>query len=170
MSRLILLRHAKSDGPAGVEDHDRPLGKRGRRDAAHIGAAMGARALIPDLAVVSTARRTRETWDLVKPSLGTVPERFDDSIYEAEPEAILAAIRSTGRRIGMLLIIGHNPGLELTAAYLTAGGSGRERMLGKFPTGALAAIDFANDDWRQIGQGQGALSLFLVPAELAEKR
>jgi len=166
MPRLILLRHAKSDWPAGVADHDRPLGKRGRRDAPLIGAAMAARALVPELAIVSTATRTRQTWDLVKPALGPVPERFERAIYEAEPEAILAVIRAVDDGCGTLLIVGHNPGLELIAGFLSAKGLQRERMAEKFPTGALAVIDFGNGGWRDVRRGQGELALFLVPGGL----
>ena len=166
MRRLMLLRHAKSDWPAGVEDHERPLAKRGRKDGPRIGAAMAAQDLLPDLAIVSTAQRTRQTWDLVKPALGSIPERFDASIYEASPEAILKAIRSTSGAIKSLLIIGHNPGLELTAAFLAASGSARAALTTKFPTGALAVIDFEVEAWREIARGQGVLALFLTPAEL----
>src|SRR5438105_2422284 len=127
MRRLMLLRHAKSDWPKGASDHDRPLGPRGRHDAPHMGEEMGLRGLRPDLAVISTARRARETWDLVAPHLGAVAQRFEDGIYEAEPKAILALIRSIDDAVGTLLVVGHNPGLEMTARYLIGGGVERLR-------------------------------------------
>jgi len=166
MRRLMLLRHAKSDWPTGVEDHERPLGKRGRRDAPRMGEAMRERGFVPALALVSTAKRTRQTWDLVKPALGAVPERFEKAIYEAEPEAILEVIRATPAAVPSLLLVGHNPGLELTAAFLAADGPERRALAGKFPTAALAVIDFAGESWHDIGQGQGTLTLFLTPAGL----
>ena len=69
MKRLLLLRHAKSAWPEGVEDHDRPLGDRGRRDAPRMGAYMASAGLQPGFALVSSARRTQETWALVEPAL-----------------------------------------------------------------------------------------------------
>jgi phosphohistidine phosphatase len=166
MRRLILLRHAKSDWPAGVEDHERPLGKRGRRDGPRIGKAMMEQGLVPAQAIISTAQRTRQTWDLVKPALGPVPERFERSIYEADPAAILKVIRATPADVPSLLIIGHNPGLELVAAFLSGHCAERAALTTKFPTGAIAVIDFNAGSWRDVGQGQGALVLFLTPAEL----
>ena len=68
MKRLLLLRHAKSAWPDGVEDHDRPLSDRGRRDAPRMGAYIAAAGLRPDFALVSSARRTQETWALVAPA------------------------------------------------------------------------------------------------------
>lgn len=166
--RLMLLRHAKSDWPGGVEDHERPLGPRGRRDAPRMGEAMALRGLVPQLAVVSTALRTRETFDLIAPHLGEPPHRLEGMIYEAEPEAILSVVRATPPQIASLLVVGHNPGLELTATYLIGAGRGslRDRLGEKFPTAALAVIDFAGMDWPEIARGQGRLELFLTPADL----
>jgi phosphohistidine phosphatase len=168
MRRLMLLRHAKSDWPKGVADHDRPLGPRGRRDAPHMGEEIALRGLRPDLAVVSSAQRTRETWDLVAPHLGDIPHRFERAIYEADPKAILAVIRAIDDAIGTLLVVGHNPGLEVTATYLIGGGAGRlrDRLGEKFPTAALAVIEFDEGGWHDIGQGRGRLALFLTPKDL----
>jgi phosphohistidine phosphatase len=74
--RLLLFRHAKSDSPQGGSDHERPLGPRGRHDAPRMGEEMARRGLKPELALVSTATRTRETFALVKPFLPEVPARF----------------------------------------------------------------------------------------------
>ncbi|MDQ0473050.1 SixA phosphatase family protein [Labrys wisconsinensis] len=168
MRRLMLLRHAKSDWPKGVSDRDRPLGPRGRHDAPHMGEEMALRGLKPDLAVISTAQRTRETWELVAPCLGPVEHRFESAIYEAEPKAILALIRAIDDGVGTLLVIGHNPGLELTAALLIGGGAERlrDRLGEKFPTAALAVIEFHEGGWADIGQGRGELALFLTPRDL----
>ena len=166
MRRLMLLRHAKSDWPAGVEDHERPLAKRGLRDAPRMGKEMAARGLVPALVLVSTAMRTRQTWDLVRPSFGAVAERREKAIYEAQPEAILRVIRATPADMPSLLVIGHNPGLELTASFLAGDGPQHRALSVKFPTCALAVIDFEAQSWQEIGQGQGTLALFLTPAGL----
>ena len=166
MRRLILLRHAKSDWPAGIADHERPLGKRGRKDGPRIGEAMATRGLVPAQAIVSTALRTRQTWDLVKPALGDVPERFEAKIYEADPATILKVIRATPPSVPSLLVVGHNPGLELVAAHLAASCEDRAVLTTKFPTGAFAVIDFNTKAWSDVAQGQGTLALFMIPAEL----
>ena len=84
MLRLLLLRHAKSDWPDGVDDHDRPLAERGRRAGPLMARYMTGEGLIPDLALISTARRTRETWELLRPVIGNgIRWREEPRIYEA---------------------------------------------------------------------------------------
>ena len=168
LRRLMLLRHAKSDWPGGVADRDRPLAPRGRHDAPRMGEEMARRGLRPDLALVSTARRTLETFALVSPFLGPLEERFEAAIYEAQPETILGVVRAVADEVETCLVIGHNPGLELLAGFLIGEGSHRlrDRLGEKFPTTALAVIDFPDGDWRTIGRGTGRLSLFLTPADI----
>jgi phosphohistidine phosphatase len=164
--RLMLLRHAKSDWPNGVADKDRPLGPRGRHDAPHMGEEMARRGLVPDLAMISTAQRARETWSFVRPFFPNVREHFERRIYDASTAEILEVIRDVGSDVGTLLLVGHNPSLELLASQLI--GRGSERLRGKlgekFPTCALAVIDFGNPDWCSVATGR--LSLFLTPADI----
>lgn len=167
MKRLMLLRHAKSDYPAGVSDHERPLGPRGRRDAPRMGQQMARRALLPNHVIASTALRTRETLTLIEPYLGPHTLRYERAIYEASPEAILRVIRAAEPAVASLLIVGHNPGLEQTASFLVKGGGTAADPLGeKFPTAALAVLDFDIDDWANIAGHQGELVLFLTPKML----
>ncbi|WP_439626436.1 SixA phosphatase family protein [Shinella sp.] len=170
MKRLLLLRHAKSAWPDGVEDHDRPLGDRGRRDAPRMGIHMAAAGLEPDFALVSSARRTQETWALVAPAFArpclsrTVP-----SIYEAAPAAILAAIHEAPDESGTLLVIGHNPGFEELAALLAQQGEANAlgRLRTKYPTAGLAVIAFDSERWADIAPGSGRLEAFVTPKTLA---
>jgi phosphohistidine phosphatase len=168
LRRLMLLRHAKSDWPGGVADRDRPLAPRGRHDAPRMGEEMARRGLHPDLALVSTARRTLETFALVTPFLAPKAERFEAAIYEAEAPAILEVVRRVEDQVGTLLVVGHNPGLERLAADLIGGGSERlrDRLGEKFPTAALAVIDFEAAHWRDIKRGEGRLALFLTPGDI----
>ena len=92
MRRLILLRHAKSDRPAGVRDLERPLNKRGKRVAPVVGERIAAEGLRPDLALVSPSQRTRETWDAMKGALGDPPGETVAEIYEAAAEARSAGL------------------------------------------------------------------------------
>jgi phosphohistidine phosphatase len=166
--RLMLFRHAKSDWPQGVADKERPLGPRGRHDAPRMGEEIARRGLKPDLALVSPARRTRETWELAGAFLAGVPHKLDDRIYEAGPSEILAVIQGAEDAIHTLLLVGHNPGLELTASFLVGEGSRRlrERLGEKFPTAALALIEFPDTEWREVGRGKGRLALFLTPDDI----
>src|SRR3712207_3973487 len=112
MRRLMLLRHAKAAPPDGMADIDRPLAERGRQALPHVAAHLADEQLFPDLALVSTARRARETWDAVAPRLGDVPVRFEPRIYEAPPERLLAVVRNVEPEVRTLLMVGHNPGVE----------------------------------------------------------
>ncbi len=145
MHRLILLRHAKSDYPLGVVDHDRPLSARGERNAASI--AVRLRQFLPAdatvQAVVSTARRTEQTWSIVTEQL-SIPHWTDSSLYLAEPETINEVASIIDADVG--IIVGHNPGLEILARDLAVGTLVSDPITGaviqeKFPTSAFAVID-----------------------------
>jgi phosphohistidine phosphatase len=167
MKRLMLLRHAKSDWTAGVSDHERPLAPRGQRDAPRMGQQLARRALLPGHVIASTARRTRETLALIEPYLGSHSLHYERAIYEASPEAILRVIRAVEPTVESLLIVGHNPGLEQTASFLVkGGGTAVDPLDNKFPTAALAVLDFEIGDWADIAGHQGELTLFLTPKML----
>lgn len=168
MRRLILLRHAKSDWPDEVEDHERPLGPRGLRDAPRMGEALAARGFVPDHALVSSARRTRETYDLVAPSFPPLGVTIEPTIYEADARMILAAIRKAPASARTLLVVGHNPGLETLAPALLRDGDREPFLRGheKFPTGAALVMALPSEDWASMPLGTGTVELFLVPREL----
>lgn len=168
MRRLLLLRHAKSDWSKGVLDADRPLASRGRDAAPRMGAYLRDEQLFPDLALVSPARRARETWDLVRPALGEVEMRFEPRIYEAPVERLLAVVREVEPAIRTLLMIGHNPGLADMAKRLVGHGDryAFARLAQKYPTAGLAVIDFATEDWAGMGLGEGRIDRFVTPKSL----
>jgi len=170
MRRLLLLRHAKAErSQSGGRDHDRILAKRGREDAAAIGAYLVRHKLIPDQALVSTSARTRETWALVAKAFAKPPPvEFEDTIYEAEPEAILKAVRATERTVRTLLLVGHNPGMQQLAGMLIASGNveARQQLLEEFPTAAFAMISFAVQDWENLHANGGRLEHFVTPHTL----
>ncbi|AMN43327.1 SixA phosphatase family protein [Rhodoplanes sp. Z2-YC6860] len=170
MRRLLLLRHAKAERlQSGGRDHDRILAKRGREDAAAVGAYLVRHKLIPDLALVSTSARTRETWGLVAKIFPKVPPaEFEGTIYEAEPEAILDAVRATEPEVRTLLVVGHNPGMQQLAGILIASGEveARQRLLEEFPTSAFATISFATGSWDGLHANGGRLEHFVTPQTL----
>ncbi|MBD8907428.1 SixA phosphatase family protein [Methylorubrum zatmanii] len=169
MRRLLLLRHAKSAYPTGVADLDRPLAPRGQEAAPLMGAYIAREGLRPDHAMVSPARRTQETWDLVRVELPDTGMETVPSLYEAPAGRILDAIRSAPAGVESLLVIGHNPGLgDLALRLVGDGPKGLQRDLReKFPTAALAVLDFATEGWEGIAYGEGKLLRFVRPRQLA---
>jgi len=173
MLTLTLLRHAKSnwDDPS-LEDFDRPLGRRGRDAAPKMGKALAARGLKPDLIVCSSAVRARQTLELVLDAFGSPTPHvvYDDAIYMAMPEVLLARLRAHAGSDAPrhVMIVGHNPGLEELALMLAVRGPAAERgrMAEKFPTASAAVITFDAGDWGGVAPGSGKLELFLTPKQL----
>jgi phosphohistidine phosphatase len=165
--RLLIFRHAKAErGAPGTRDRDRPLAPRGLKDAPRMGAFMAHHKLVPRHALVSPARRTRETWDGLAGTLpGAIPVFYEDRLYDATPEAIVAVIKETPANIRTLIVVGHNPGLHETARLLIASGDveARERLTEGLPTSGLAVIDFAGNDWEKIHPSSGRLEQFVTP-------
>ena len=165
--RLILLRHAKSDWP-DVPDRDRPLAKRGRRDAPRIGRWLHEHGYQPDVVVCSAARRTRQTWDLVAPELGGSPAvRFEPRVYAASAMTLLYLAQELPSRYRTALLIAHNPGLSELASQLaapTATDDGPRPGI-SLPTAAVAVLEFPGD-WPSLTPGQARLIDTITPAAL----
>lgn len=149
MRTLLILRHAKSswDHP-DLDDYDRPLNKRGRKEAKAVGKFMRAR--LPELVLTSTAVRARETvalWQRASRYQGPVEERRE--FYLAGPERYLEALAGLATRGATTMVVGHNPGLEELVHRLT----GRHEEL---PTAALAELELPVDSWEQGARGTPA--------------
>jgi phosphohistidine phosphatase len=172
MLRLMLLRHAKSDwSAAGASDHERPLNARGRAIAPAIGRYMARERLLPALVLCSTATRTRETCELLTAEFPQRPPiHYERRLYEAAPETIIKVIAATTNDVHTLLVIGHNPGLQLTALTLAtrAHAKQREKLHEKFPTAGLAVADFDAKAWTEILPAGGALERFVTPRDISE--
>ena len=162
MLRLLLLRHAKSDwSHPGLRDHDRPLGRRGVRDAPRLGRYLREHGLVPAAALVSTALRARETARLALEAAGAerdvltpVPE-----LYGSGPEQILDIVARDGGGASPLLVVAHNPGMEDLAA----------RFLGRyehFPTAALLVASVPASDWAELSPATTTVDAFVRPREL----
>lgn len=170
MRRLILLRHAKSDRPPGVEDLDRPLNPRGRQAAPRMGVYIADAGLRPDHVLVSPSRRTLETWDAVRVPLDGNPGETVAALYEAGAAQILDVVRGAPDNAGTLLVVGHNPGLQDFATEVVGSGSkaDRRRLATQFPTAALAVIDFEGERWADIAWSGGRLERFVRPKDLGD--
>ena len=169
MKTLLLLRHAKSswDNPGG-RDFDRPLAPRGRRSAPLIGFHLRDRQLLPDLVLCSTARRARETYDLVVAAVGGAEIQFEQALYLAAPATLLRLVQAVPPSVERLLVVGHNPGMEQFAMQLAGGGdvAALDRLRAKFPTAGLAIVTFPVDSWTEIAPGTGQLESFVTPRDL----
>ncbi|MCL3861945.1 histidine phosphatase family protein [Actinotalea sp. K2] len=134
--RLILLRHAKAEPSGGVADELRPLALAGRSQCGSIGAGLVAADLLPDHVLVSSAVRTRQTWELVRSAMGGVPEPdvdVTDRVYEARTADLVSLVREIDDRVRTLLVVGHEPTMSGVAAALS--GSGDDTALAQVRTG-----------------------------------
>jgi phosphohistidine phosphatase len=166
---VLLLRHAKSSREdADLADFDRPLAERGRRDAPRMGRWMKKSGQKPDLVLCSDARRARETWAGMAETLESpAPVLFERGLYMAGSKAILHRLQRVAGTVGSVLVIGHNPGLEETALALADGeGEAYARLRRKFPTCALARLEFALESWGELRPGSGRLALFQTPEDI----
>jgi phosphohistidine phosphatase len=159
--RLLLLRHAKSswDDPS-LADHDRPLAPRGRKAAKRIGEHLRREQIEVSLVLCSSARRARETLELVQP-LGEV--QIEPELYAASAQQLLERVHRVPDDADAVMLIGHNPALEDLAIGLARQGTELEGQ--KFPTGALATLTFTGC-WDALTPGEARLAAFVRPREL----
>jgi phosphohistidine phosphatase len=169
MRRLFLIRHAKTEPHVGRDDYERRLTDRGRVDARRVAAALATRRMIPDLLVHSGAARAKETAEIFAAEWSRRVELMEDAgLYDATETMLLARARAlpdARRRVGL---VGHNPGLGDLAAALTGSGAEPEmrRLAAKYPTGAVAALDFSVRRWEDVERNSAMLALYLTPSEL----
>lgn len=146
MKRLILMRHAKTEAwHEGIDDHGRALVDRGVQDAAMMGEHLVELGWRADYALVSTARRARETWRYVSGALVGVEPTYEDDLYLAGPGTI-ESVLSACEVHGTILLIGHNPGIHDFACGLARVGGAQDdfalaRLFEKFPTGCIALFE-----------------------------
>lgn len=147
MKTLLLVRHAKSDwSDPLLADRDRPLNKRGKRDAPRLGERLRDERLLPDLIITSTAKRARKTAEAVaKGGAYEGAVKTCDALYGAGPDAYIAVLRGVPNSVERVMVIGHNPAVEELVQHLT------EQSVA-MPTAALAQIDLPIGRWEQLGK------------------
>jgi phosphohistidine phosphatase len=164
---LLLMRHAKSDYPPGVADHERPLAPRGIREAALAGDWIRANAPSVDAVLCSTATRTRET--LARTGIDA-PVEFVDRLYDATPETVLDVVNGVGSRfddgVDTLLVIGHEPTMSQLSLGLadprTSDKGAADHISAKYPTSAIAVLR-TEGAWEALTLRGAALVNFHVP-------
>ncbi|MER5747565.1 SixA phosphatase family protein [Streptomyces sp. NPDC059913] len=163
--RIVLLRHAKAEWSQD-SDHERPLAERGRKDAPVAGRRLAGAGIDLDLALCSTAARTRETWKLAVHEMPRRPRTvYEDRLYEASLGELIALVNETPEDVRDLLVIGHNPGMHALADALAgeAEGDTLARMSRSgFPTSAFAVVEF-NGSWKGVEHGVGKLVEYWTP-------
>ena len=169
MRRLFLVRHAKAELSTGRDDYARKLTERGRTDARRVAKALAARHFIPDILIHSGAARAKQTAEIFAAEWHSKVELEQDTgLYDASLTILLGharALADAHKRVGL---VGHNPGLGELATALTGSGAEPERRhLGaKYPTGAVAVLDFSIERWTEVERNSGMLALYLTPAGL----
>ncbi|MGC2574842.1 MAG: histidine phosphatase family protein [Candidatus Nitrosopolaris sp.] len=162
MKYVLILRHAKSSWKhADVNDHDRPLNKRGKRDAPHMGELLQNEHLVPDLIISSTAKRASSTAKTVANAAGYEGDiALNQSLYAAAPTAYIDVLRNLSNEYTRVLMVGHNPGLEQLVNML----SGEEHAM---PTCSLVHVQLRINSWTEINyKTKGMLLRMWKPRDL----
>ena len=165
MKRLILTRHAKSswDDPL-TPDHDRPLNERGKAAAADLGQWLASRDYVPGEVLCSDAVRTRKTFSGIAPALPGAPVlELKPALYHAGPDVMMAVLRHA--KAGVVMMIGHNPGIAEFAARLVAHPPANAEFA-LYPTGATLVVDFDVANWEDVTFGSGVTVDFIIPSEI----
>jgi phosphohistidine phosphatase len=165
--RLFLLRHAKSshDDPS-LADYDRPLAPRGDRAAKAMGRYMREHELSPAVVLCSSATRARNTLDGISAGIGASADvRIESELYDAAADGLLERLRRIPDDVPSAMLIGHNPAIEHLALHLAASGPDLADMARKYPTGALAVLEF-EETWSDLDADSGRVVAFVKPRDL----
>lgn len=165
---VYLLRHAKSAWDTPVPDHDRPLSPRGDRAGVAMAEHFLANGIEPGLVLCSSARRTVETLDHLRPALPAhAPIVIDPDLYGASAGRMLTRLQQVEDDIASVLLIAHNPGTEYLALGLASTGdpAARERLHQGYPTAGLATLAF-DGPWATLDEGRASLDAYVVPRDL----
>ncbi|SHO50534.1 SixA phosphatase family protein [Desulfopila aestuarii] len=160
MKHLYLIRHAKSswDNP-GLTDAERPLNKRGKRDAPFMGKLLKEQGIMPDLICASPAKRAKQTAKIIAESIGfpTQDIRLLDDIYTSDLNLLLQVVQQIEDTVANLFLVGHNYVLTDLAESLTS------EVLGNIPTCGIVSIAFNVASWSEVTGGRGEMLFFDYP-------
>ena len=164
---LYLLRHAKSSRESPTSsDHDRQLAPRGRRASQHMAEHLRAQGIAPDIVLCSSASRTQETLELIRAGFSReVRVEIEPGLYGAGTGELLERVRTVGRDVESVMLIGHNPGMQQLTVSLAGHGKRLDAVRGKFPTAALATLTFAGS-WDELAPKAAELVAFVRPRDL----
>ena len=165
MKTVILVRHAKSSWKdPDLKDFDRPLNKRGKRDAPFMGKKLRERRVHPDLILSSPAMRARQTARMVAEAIGYPNKKilYDEAIYHSPAQPLLEMVRKQDDANDTIMLIGHNPGFNDLADMSLKDGPAE-----KMPTAGVYCIRFGVKRWREVREGTGDPDFFDYPKRYA---
>jgi phosphohistidine phosphatase len=161
MKTLLILRHAKSSWKKpDLPDHDRPLNKRGKKEAPKVGQYLKEKDLVPDLILCSTARRAMETAQAVADACGFEGKlEYHQDLYLSEPSIYLDILRCLPDEARRVMVVGHNPDVEELLTMLT-------EVDEHLTTSALAVVDLPISSWEELNEAtDGRLQILWVPRQ-----
>ncbi len=165
MKKLFIIRHAKSSWKdTSLDDFDRGLNKRGKKDIKFIANWLRANRFYPDLILSSPARRAKDTLEQIVKTLKLNDEiiRFDKSIYGATYDSLIDLLVQVDKRYDNLFLIGHNPALNELAEFLT------NSVIFNIPTSGIFCVEFNISKWSEIKNVKGTISFFEFPKKLRQ--
>ncbi|MDZ4159140.1 MAG: histidine phosphatase family protein [Anaerolineaceae bacterium] len=166
MKTVLLMRHAKSSWKnTEIEDHERPLNKRGEKDAPMMGSLIREKKVVPQLILCSSALRARLTAEaMIKAAKYKKEIEYLDKFYLAEAQVYLEALQNLPDDLDSVMIIAHNPGLEGLLQILS-------RKVEPLPTAAIAKLELPIEHWQDLrNETEGKLVKLWLPKDLKEKR
>lgn len=170
MPTLILARHAKAEAPAaGLADSDRALELIGRRASTRLGQVLAEAGYTPEVALVSPAVRTQQTWKLMAAPFGDCATVLDEELYETNVPGLLDVIRGAGDA-QTVVVVGHEPTSSAAAAFLAGSGSDKtalQRVAHGLPTATAAVLEF-DCPWESISSRCGRLVAVLSGRDVEE--
>lgn len=169
MRTLYLLRHAKTEWPQGVDDRERPLSAQGLVDARALAGRMAAERYRPGFVLCSPAKRTRETFEILRETMPDLTAHFDDRLYLANTGPLYEDLKAVDDGYESVLLIGHNPGLHGLVRFLAGqGDSGlMMRILSGYPAGCLAVVHCGCESWSGLMPAANRLEALLGGEEIA---
>ena len=157
MKTLVLIRHAKAENNLKeTTDFDRPLTTSGKQEAVKMAELLKKSGTATPFFISSPALRALTTANIFSSTFNTETPQTDETIYEAEVEALLAVINSINNQNQTAALVGHNPGISNLLYYLTG-------KMTTMPTCAFAIIEFETDNWKEISAGTGKLKEYIYP-------
>jgi len=160
---LILVRHAKSSWKdTTLNDIQRPLNKRGNKDASKMGKHMAEHKILPEVIFSSPGLRALTTARLISVRIGIQPNDIiiDEKIYTFDSESLLNVIKSLKNKYERVMIVGHNPAITEVVNYLCGS------KIDNVPTCGVAVLRFPMNSWKKIGKNKAKLDSFDYPKKL----
>jgi phosphohistidine phosphatase len=160
MKRLYLVRHAKSNwNRSELDDRDRPLNKRGKRDVPFMGQRLKKHGVCPDLIISSPAKRALKTAKIIAEEMGCPKKQIElnDALYMHGVSAIINLIQSIDDGHESVMLFGHNPDFTELAERLT------DYQVDNIPTCGIFCIDFNVGSWQEVDEGKGLFAFFDYP-------